>query len=52
MRVGGLDAYAGTDARAVVDLCAPMQGGVPGYCGDRYYRAAAGGQYCSKFDVR
>lgn len=28
------------------------QGGVPGYCSDRYFRASAGGQYCSKFEGR
>ena len=28
------------------------QGGVPGYCADRYFRAASGGQYCAKFDQR
>ena len=26
--------------------------GRPGYCGDRFYRAFAGGQYCEKFDER
>lgn len=26
------------------------QGGRPGYCGDRYFKAAAGGHYCDKFD--
>ena len=26
------------------------QNGRPGYCGDRNLRAAAGGQYCAKFD--
>ena len=25
------------------------QGGRPGYCGDRYLRAAAGGHFCQKF---
>lgn len=29
---------------------AKSQGGVPGYCADRYFRASAGGQYCTKFD--
>lgn len=29
-----------------------MQGDVPGYCGDRYFRAMAGGQYCDKYDVK
>ncbi|GMH38751.1 hypothetical protein BSKO_06635 [Bryopsis sp. KO-2023] len=29
---------------------AEAQGGVPGYCGDRYYRAFAGGSVCKKFD--
>lgn len=28
------------------------QGGIPGYCSDRYFRAASGGQYCDKFDGR
>lgn len=31
---------------------AAAQGGVPGYCGDRFTRAFAGGQYCDKFDRR
>lgn len=31
---------------------AKAQGGIPGYCSDRYFRASAGGQYCSKFDAR
>ena len=26
--------------------------GRPGYCGDRFFRAAAGGSFCSKFDSR
>ncbi len=26
------------------------QGGRPGFCGDRYLRAAAGGHLCRKFD--
>ena len=26
------------------------QGGRPGYCGDRYFKAAAGGHFCDKFD--
>lgn len=30
---------------------AKSQGGVPGYCADRYFRASAGGQYCDKFDA-
>lgn len=29
---------------------AEAQGGVPGYCGDRYFRAFAGGTVCKKFD--
>ncbi|CAD7702930.1 unnamed protein product [Ostreobium quekettii] len=29
---------------------ADAQGGVPGYCGDRYFRASAGGHFCEKFD--
>lgn len=29
---------------------AVAQNGRPGYCGDRNLRAAAGGQYCAKFD--
>ena len=29
---------------------AEAQGGVPGYCGDRYFRAFAGGHYCEKFE--
>lgn len=29
---------------------AAAQNGRPGYCGDRHLRAAAGGQYCAKFD--
>eukprot|EP00775_Hariotina_reticulata_P003658 gene3658-3919_t len=29
---------------------AEAQGGIPGYCGDRLFRAYAGGQYCNKFD--
>ncbi|CAK0786661.1 hypothetical protein CVIRNUC_009875 [Coccomyxa viridis] len=28
------------------------QGGRPGYCGDRFFRAAAGGSFCSSFDSR
>ena len=31
---------------------AQAQGGVPGYCGDRYFKAFAGGQYCAKFEGR
>lgn len=31
---------------------AAAAGGVPGYCRDRYLRAVAGGQFCTKFDVR
>ncbi|BDA50083.1 Uncharacterized protein ycf36 [Coccomyxa sp. Obi] len=31
---------------------AEAQGGVPGYCGDRFYRAFAGGSMCAKFDSR
>eukprot|EP00884_Botryococcus_braunii_P007181 jgi/Botrbrau1/16464/Bobra.0142s0059.1 len=31
---------------------AEAQGGVPGYCGDRLYRAAAGGHFCTKFDYQ
>ena len=27
-----------------------IHAGVPGYCGDRLYRAQAGGYFCSKFD--
>ena len=30
---------------------AMAQGGVPGYCSDRWFRASAGGQYCTKFDA-
>lgn len=30
---------------------AEARGNIPGYCADRYYRAAAGGQYCDKFDL-
>jgi len=26
------------------------QGGRPGYCGDRYFKAAAGGHMCDHFD--
>lgn len=26
------------------------QGGRPGYCGDRYFKAAAGGHFCDKFE--
>lgn len=26
--------------------------GRPGYCGDRFFRAAAGGSFCNKFDSR
>ncbi len=29
---------------------AAAQNGRPGYCGDRHLRAAAGGQYCAKFE--
>ena len=29
---------------------AAAMGGVPGYCSDRYYRAAAGGGFCAKFE--
>ena len=42
-----------TDLRDDDDLAAEeaaAQGGMPGYCSDRYFRAAAGGQYCNKFD--
>lgn len=42
-----------TDLRDDDDLAeeeAKAQGGMPGYCSDRYFRAAAGGQYCQKFD--
>lgn len=28
------------------------QGGRPGYCGDRYFKAAAGGHFCDHFDNR
>jgi len=28
-----------------------LQGGVPGYCRDRVLRAAAGGEFCKKFDL-
>lgn len=31
---------------------AAAQKGVPGYCGDRFFRASAGGQYCQKFEGR
>ncbi|CAL5222054.1 g4353 [Coccomyxa viridis] len=31
---------------------AAAQGGRPGYCGDRFFRAAAGGSFCNKFDSR
>ena len=31
---------------------AAAQNGRPGYCGDRHLRAAAGGQYCAKFERR
>jgi hypothetical protein len=28
-----------------------LQGGVPGYCGDRYFKAFAGGEsVCAKFE--
>jgi hypothetical protein len=30
-----------------------VQGGIPGYCGDRYFKAFAGGErVCEKFEKR
>lgn len=49
-RVGTLADLAGDDEAAEAEALA--QGGMPGYCGDRYLRAAAGGQYCKKFDAK
>lgn len=49
-RVKTLAALKSDDEAAAAEAAA--QGGVPGYCGDRYFRAAAGGQYCPKFDAR
>ena len=43
------------DLRDDDDLAAAealAQGNRPGYCGDRQLRAAAGGQYCAKFDLQ
>ena len=42
---------AGDDELA--ELEAAAQGGRPGYCGDRYFRAFAGGErVCEQFDRR
>ena len=41
------DLHDDEDAAAAEALA---QGGRPGYCGDRYFKAAAGGHFCDKFD--
>lgn len=47
-RVRSLSQLAEDDEAAEAEAAA--MGGVPGYCSDRYYRAAAGGQFCAKFE--
>ncbi|MEW5298128.1 MAG: hypothetical protein WDW36_001282 [Sanguina aurantia] len=46
-RVTDINQLAYDDDLAAAE--AEAAGGVPGYCSDRYYQAAAGGQYCGKF---
>eukprot|EP00879_Flechtneria_rotunda_P001984 GHRR01002159.1.p2 GENE.GHRR01002159.1~~GHRR01002159.1.p2 ORF type:complete len:166 (+),score=64.15 GHRR01002159.1:755-1252(+) len=47
-RVKDLSQLLNDDQLAAEEAAA--QGGVPGYCSDRFLRAYAGGQYCSKFE--
>ncbi|KAG2496446.1 hypothetical protein HYH03_005670 [Edaphochlamys debaryana] len=47
-RVTDLQQLATDDDAAAAEAAA--QGGIPGYCGDRALRAAAGGDVCRKFD--
>lgn len=47
-RVRSLSQLAEDDEAAEAEAAA--MGGVPGYCSDRYYRAAAGGGFCAKFE--
>lgn len=49
-RVRSLDQLRNDDEAAEAEAAA--MNGVPGYCADRYLRAAAGGQYCAKFEGR
>jgi len=46
--VTDLGVLADDDEAAAAEAAAA--GGIPGYCRDRMLRAAAGGQYCEKFD--
>lgn len=46
-KVKDLSQLAADDELAAEEAAA--MNGVPGYCGDRYMRAMAGGQYCDKF---
>lgn len=41
-----------TDDEDAAAAEALAQGGRPGYCGDRYFKAAAGGHFCDHFDNR
>lgn len=47
-KVTALTQLANDDVAAAEEAAA--QGGRPGYCGDRLFRAYAGGQYCAKYD--
>lgn len=49
-KVRDLSELSTDDVAAAAEQAA--QNGVPGYCADRHLRAAAGGQYCNKFDFR
>ncbi|KAK9815523.1 hypothetical protein WJX72_005035 [[Myrmecia] bisecta] len=49
-KVKDLSALRSDDEAAAAEAAA--QGGIPGYCGDRYFKAFAGGQYCAKFEGR
>lgn len=49
-KVHSLSDLSDDDDAAAAEALA--QGGRPGYCGDRYFKAAAGGHFCDHFDSR